>query len=943
MVAADELTGLLTRSGFFDWFRHARAVSTEGLAPSEGGRAGLLLAAVDLDGFAGINIEYGQAAGDDVLRAVAQRLAGLAGDGGTAARVASNTFVLGTRCAVASADDLGAAMLEVIRQPVEVDGRFAVVTGNVGVVETSIDEPMRSLVRRLELALDRARRAPGPSIVVADALEEDRFSAALVADLSTALERDEVRVHYLPVISLSEGNVVGVEALARWHRADEVLDAGQFIDLALKTGSIVQIGRHVMEQACRDVGGWTADNPGQPPVRLCLNISLHQLLEPDAVTHIIGLLEASGLGADQLCLEMSENSLSDLGEAVGPTLEALKALGLRLSVDDFGTGSSSLVALQRHRFDELKIDRSFIKNMDEDASATDLVRGIIGLARSLGLEVVAEGIERPAQEQMLRSLRCHAAQGWLYSRPHADVGVAIEQASVAARQSLDRRPVDHRELWSGMPTVASAARFVESVFEAAPIGMVLIDSSGCHLAANPAAGTVLGHEMSDLLGTSAWELVHPADLHADLQGMDELMRGERTSYVVEERIIDADGATRWVEVTVSGIPGEHQAHGDPTRLLRQLRSLEDDRRASADAAVLRSIVASSPDALIITDARARCTHWNPAAARLFGWTENDMVGEPLTRLVSGADRLALARVLGEAAGGSLAARWADATWIASDGVGRAVDVTFGPIFGKDGGIVGLVTLARDVADQRSAEAALWEAHRALESRAGDLAVANDRLGAFAATLTHDLLQPVAALDGFLMMLDQHAPELDEEHRDWLQRAIRGKDRIAEAIGALHRSVSADELPLSRVDLGAVLSELLVELSGVGSADTIEVGTLPSVMGDPGLISRAFANLLQNALRYRCDERPLHIQVEATREAATWVVSVTDTGRGIGPAELETVFDRGARGSSSVGTDGTGTGLATVRSVVQRMGGDAWAEHRDGGARICLRLRAATSV
>lgn len=251
------------------------------------------------------------------------------------------------------------------------------------------------------------------------------------------------------------------------------------------------------------------------------------------------------------------------------------------------------------------------------------------------------------------------------------------------------------------------------------------------------------------------------------------------------------------------------------------------------------------------------------------------------------------------------------------------------------------SLEDDLAEQRSAAATLREAHRMLEEKARDLELANERLGAFAATLSHDLLQPVAALDGFLMMLEKFAPELDAEHRDWLRGAIRGKDRIAEAIGALHRSVSPDELALGSVDLGAVLSDLLVELSGVSSADTIEVAPLPSVMGDPGLISRAFANLLQNALRYRCDHRPLHVQVSAARDAATWVVSVTDTGLGIGPAELEKVFERGARGSLSAGTDGTGTGLATVKAVLQRMGGDAWAEHHDGGARVCLRLRAAT--
>jgi signal transduction histidine kinase len=232
-------------------------------------------------------------------------------------------------------------------------------------------------------------------------------------------------------------------------------------------------------------------------------------------------------------------------------------------------------------------------------------------------------------------------------------------------------------------------------------------------------------------------------------------------------------------------------------------------------------------------------------------------------------------------------------------------------------------------------------HHALEARARDLAEANTRLEAFASTVAHDLMQPVAALAGFLSLLDHGLPDLAPEHRSWLEGAIRGKDRVVRALDALHRHAAAQELSLEAVDLRAVIEELAPSLVAELGHGTLEVGPLPVVEADAGLVGQVVANLLQNAGRYRSPDRPLMVHVNAVRdaEAASWVVSVSDTGRGIAPDELEAVFAPGTRGTAAVGTTGSGTGLATVRSLMARMGGQAWAEPARPGARICLRFRA----
>ncbi len=760
----------------------------------------------------------------------------------------------------------------------------------------------------------------------------------LAADLQRAVERNELRVHYLPIVGLTDGQVIGVEALARWHRADRVLDTQLFLSLAEKTGAIVEIGRWVMQRACEDVSRWNAEHPERAPLRLAINLSLHQLTEPDAVDQIADVLHTTKFDPRQLSLEVGEDSLHELGHAVGPILLALKGLGIRLSVDDFGTGASSLVALQRYHLDELKIDRSFVGQMDTDGDAATIVRGVVRLAQSLGLDTVAEGVERPVQEQMLHALGCDVAQGWLYAKPGEDLDAIVAQADEAALASLERRPTEHSELWEGSPTALSATRFLEAVFESAPIGMVLVDETGRHLAANPAAAALHGREVDELLSLTCWESVHPEDLMADLAGTDQLLRGESSTYVVEERVVGVDGRTRWVEVTVSGVPGDHQANGTSARLLRQIRSIEDSRQASEDAAVLRSVVAASPDALVITDELGRCTLWNPAAEQLFGWSAEEMIGASLTRLVDPGSQVRLARALADATAGK-PVRWPDATWRSSHGEDRPVDVTVGPILDASGERIGLVTLARDVAEQRAAATAVAEAHEALGLHAAELAAANTRLATFAGTLSHDLLQPVVALDGYLSLLERDTPELTEEHRGWLLGAMKGKERLSEAIDALHRNAVSDEVPLAAIDLGRVVEDLVPELVGeLGDAQVI-VGDLPLVAADRGLVTQVLANLIQNTGRYRHEDRRLVVEIQARAEGASWVVVVADTGKGISTDELESVFTPGKRGRSSDGTNGTGTGLATVRTLMQRMGGEIWAEPEpSGGVRMCLRFQ-----
>jgi PAS domain S-box-containing protein len=765
---------------------------------------------------------------------------------------------------------------------------------------------------------------------------------ALTDDLRAAVDAGEVQVHYLPIVDLRDGTVRGVEALARWCPDDQVIEAEVFLDLAERSGAIVAIGRHVVETACAEVAAWNRQHGDRPPLRLAVNLSMPQATAADLVEHLAAAIADTELDPALLTIDLPEPCLQLLGDDGDRLLRRLRTLGVRVALDDFGTAATPLPQLQ-HRVDELKIDRSFVGRMDDDAAAAAIVRGILALGRSLGVSVVAEGVERPAQEQMLRTLRCEAAQGWLYARPAPDLAAVVDAAAVEAARSLDRRLPGHGELWAGIATPGAAARLVEAVFEVAPIGMVLVDGNGQHMALNPAAAELLGHPAEDLAGRSCWEIVHPADLQADLEGTDQLLRGETTSYRLEQRAIGADGVERWVEVTVSGIPGDHRARGEAPRLLRQIRGIAEERRTGEDAALLGAVIEASPDALAITDVHGRCTHWNRAAEQLLGWSSAEMVGQPVSRLVSAGGQMALARAISDAVNGRVG-RWPEAYLVGSDGKRREVDVILGPVLDGSGQVVGIVALGRDVAELRAGTRALREAHEALAAHAADLSAVNERLGAFATTLTHDLLQPVAAVDGFLGLLRSHADELTEEHRDWLQRAIHSKERIAEAIQALHRAATEGELDLVPLALGPAVEAVARDLGlPAGAVDVSAVSTL-LVRVDHGLLARIVANLLQNASRYRHPDRPLQVVLTCRGDGVEGyrTIVVTDNGQGLADEELESVFERGVRGRAAGATLGTGTGLATVRSLVERMGGQAWAEPHDDGARLCLRLRSSTS-
>jgi diguanylate cyclase (GGDEF)-like protein/PAS domain S-box-containing protein len=408
----DSLTSLANRALLLDRAEHALARRRE---------TGVALLFLDLDDFKTVNDALGHEAGDEILRAVGQRLAQAVRPGDTASRLGGDEFavLLEDLEDPNMAYEIASRLLEVVRTPVEIRGTFIAVNGSVGVVIAQPGDDAAALLRNADLAMYRAK-AQGKGCleiyeVAMHAAAVERM--AINAEMRHAVATGQFEPHYQPIVDLGTGRVVGVEALARWNHPERgLVPPVSFIGLAEETGLIVEIGRSILRQACVDAARWRAELGDAAPV-LSVNASPRQIQHVAFVDDVRAALRDTGLPASALVLEITESALLEDTAVATSVLNAIDAMGVRLSLDDFGTGYSSLSYLERFPVNALKINKSFVDGLGSDQSASPLVGVILNLARQLGLTVTAEGIEDTTQLEQLRRLGCEQGQGYLFARP----------------------------------------------------------------------------------------------------------------------------------------------------------------------------------------------------------------------------------------------------------------------------------------------------------------------------------------------------------------------------------------------------------------------------------------------------------------------------------------------------------------------------------------------
>jgi len=420
----DALTDLPNRVLLHDRLRQALAH-----ARRDQGHVALLL--MDLDRFKEVNDSFGHHAGDEVLRQIGPRLAAPLRESDTVARLGGDEFaVLLPGADVAAARDVAGRILRALARPLVVEGQTLDVGASIGIaVAPGHSDDPDALLQHADSAMYAAKRALGSFAVYEPAAEENGAEhLALMADLRAGIERDELLLHYQPIVDARDGTLRGVEALVRWQHPERgLVPPNEFIGLAERSGLIRQLSLWVIGAGLRQARAWSDAGMVLP---MSLNLSMRNLLDPDLSAVVAGLLVRSRVDPRLVTFEITEGALMADQERVARTVAGLRELGVRLAIDDFGTGYSSLAYLARLAVDEVKIDRSFVSALVADASAAAIVRATAELAHTLGFSVVAEGVEDEQTRHELVALGVDSVQGYLVSRP---MEAAAVPAWVAAR------------------------------------------------------------------------------------------------------------------------------------------------------------------------------------------------------------------------------------------------------------------------------------------------------------------------------------------------------------------------------------------------------------------------------------------------------------------------------------------------------------------------------
>jgi diguanylate cyclase (GGDEF)-like protein/PAS domain S-box-containing protein len=457
----DDLTSLPNRALFVDRARHALSRLTR----NHGGMGVLF---VDLDRFKMVNDVMGHGVGDSLLQIVAARVRQLLRPSDTIARLGGDEFVvlcngLDHRF---GAQDVAARIVEALSAPFVIDNEELFISASIGITVTT--DPMadpEDLIREADTAMYRVKHRGGNGLEFFDAgMRADlRTRLEIERDLHHALQGDELELHHQPIIDLRTGYVAGTEALVRWaHPTLGLLEPDRFIATAEETGQIVDIGTWVLDAACCQMQKWEA--AGHLPTRfsIAVNLSTRQLAQPGAVDLVADTLDRYGLPPRRLCIEITETAYHDDILHARSFLAQAQELGLLISIDDFGTGFSSLGRLRRFPVNALKIDRSFVSALTTDERDSRIVFAIIQMARELGLATVAEGVETVEQLQRISEHGCDFAQGFLFARPVR----ACELPSLLSRRFIepDRLNADfpkrYDRAWSRRSSTPSRSAFV---------------------------------------------------------------------------------------------------------------------------------------------------------------------------------------------------------------------------------------------------------------------------------------------------------------------------------------------------------------------------------------------------------------------------------------------------------------------------------------------------
>ena len=431
----DGLTGLANRALFTDRVTHALELRRRDQHP-------ISVAFVDLDGFKGINDMLGHAGGDELLVRVAERLRGAVRPADTLARLGGDEFALLMEHSHEPAV-VARTLVEALRAPFQVHGRSVAVSASVGVASTGLDGTTvrtEDLLSRADIAMYAVKRSGRNDfrLHTADLRLAEVDDLELRQALAEALRSRRIRAVFQPIVDPRTGALIGYEALARWRHEGADLPPDVFVPVAERVGLVATLTSLMLDHACAQLARWSAEL-GSSTLAVSVNVSAQELGDPSLPQRVLTALERHGVRASQLTLEITESALIGDPDAAHAVLASLRGLGVAIALDDFGTGYNGFAQLIGVPLDSVKLDHGFLADIDTNPSNRRLLEGVISLMHHLGLRVVGEGVERPEQLEVLRSLGCDAVQGYLLGRPAEPTTIDVLAESLNRQASVGRR------------------------------------------------------------------------------------------------------------------------------------------------------------------------------------------------------------------------------------------------------------------------------------------------------------------------------------------------------------------------------------------------------------------------------------------------------------------------------------------------------------------------
>jgi diguanylate cyclase (GGDEF)-like protein/PAS domain S-box-containing protein len=643
----DPLTGLANRSLFAD-----RTEAALDAATRSGATTALLL--VDLDRFKEINDTFGHKYGDQLLALIGRRFAAAVRDGDTVARIGGDEFaiLLPDVADLAAATAIAANLQQALETSFQVEGVELEVEASIGIVlsgEHGTDAA--TLLQHADVAMYVAKsRNVGVFVYSKEIDEYSPERLALLGDLRRALEMHEIVLHYQPKVSVASGEVVGVEALARWqHPTRGLLYPDSFIAVAEHTGLIGPFTSYVLNAALAQARIWAGQGS---PMSVAVNLSGHNLLDEHLPTEVAELLATHGVPASLLELEVTESAIMLDPVRAGRLLQSLSDLGIRLSIDDFGAGYTSLSQLKTLPIDELKIDRSFVMAMASDARDALIVQSVIELGQNLGLNIVAEGVETAQALATLHRFDCDIAQGYFIARPapaetfdawlrartnSAPLPIAVTPSRRASDAVFTER--DFSEPTSPAAALRASEERFRALFTLAPIGITEARADGTIVAMNPHGCAMLGYNLDEVIGGSVTMFIDPDDRAEQARSLAAL--SDSDGYSARRIFRRKDGTAVTVLMNVAVV---RQASGAVHRMvgmmvdISELAAAQQSLAANAIALTAReselrksaafqdAVLAATPDLIFVAESITNRNVWSSGNLAEFGYTARQLKG-----------------------------------------------------------------------------------------------------------------------------------------------------------------------------------------------------------------------------------------------------------------------------------------------------------------------------